>query len=127
MGISETRFKMSKYKFIIHHFKNYFNSLLFPIKAPNCGRNFHAKCKNKLSNTCGINQKVLSDRLNEIRFKQKEMSPKQIEDVQNKYVADQVEKNLTNENNTVKNACKMSFKDFKIIKLIGRGSFGQVS
>lgn len=95
-------------------------------QTPSCGRNFHAKCKNKLSNTCGINQKDLSDRLNEIRFKQKIMSPKQIEDVQNKYVADQVEKNLTNENNNVKNACKMSFKDFKIIKLIGRGSFGQV-
>ena len=53
------------------------------------------------------------------------MSPKQIEEVQNQIVADQAIKNSNNENN-VKCIGKMSFKDFKIIKLIGRGSFGQV-
>ena len=79
-----------------------------------------------MSNTCGINQKELSELLNEINGKKKKMSPKQIDDLKKGAANDIQKQNVKNGYETPKNIAKMSFKDFKILKLIGRGSFGQV-
>ena len=73
-----------------------------------------------------MNQRQIVERLNEIKIRKSiKLSPEEVDERKRKEMTAQINE-FKKPQNGIDAAGKMSFKDFKIIKLIGRGSFGQV-
>uniref|UniRef100_A0A4W4G397 Protein kinase C n=1 Tax=Electrophorus electricus TaxID=8005 RepID=A0A4W4G397_ELEEL len=80
------------------------------LKCEECCMNVHHKCKKKVANLCGVNQKLMAEALAMIESTQPSFS----EDVEPLYAVPRKEQH------------KFTLDDFTLHKMLGKGSFGKV-
>lgn len=129
------RFKV--YNYMSPTFCDHCGSLLWGLvkqglKCEDCGMNVHHKCREKVANLCGINQKLLAEALNQVtqRSSRKLDSPESVGIYQGLEKKTDVSKSDVLDNKTYgkiwegSNRCRI--ENFTFQKVLGKGSFGKV-
>uniref|UniRef100_A0A8K9UNE6 Protein kinase C n=1 Tax=Oncorhynchus mykiss TaxID=8022 RepID=A0A8K9UNE6_ONCMY len=79
------------------------------IKCEDCSMNIHHKCQKKVGNLCGINQKLLSEALNQVKANEKLWEGGKVPAPTN-----------------ITPTIHLTIDDFVFHKVLGKGSFGKV-
>lgn len=130
------RFKV--YNYMSPTFCDHCGSLLWGLvkqglKCEDCGMNVHHKCREKVANLCGINQKLLAEALNQVtqRSSRKLDSPESVGIYQGfEKKTDVSRTNIPDHHGTYgkiwegSNQCRL--ENFTFQKVLGKGSFGKV-
>lgn len=130
------RFKV--YNYMSPTFCDHCGSLLWGLvkqglKCEDCGMNVHHKCREKVANLCGINQKLLAEALNQVtqRSSRKLDSPESVGIYQGfEKKTDASRTNIPDHHGTYgkiwegSNQCRL--ENFTFQKVLGKGSFGKV-
>uniref|UniRef100_A0A4W5NSD2 Protein kinase C n=1 Tax=Hucho hucho TaxID=62062 RepID=A0A4W5NSD2_9TELE len=87
------------------------------IKCEDCSMNIHHKCQKKVGNLCGINQKLLSEALNQVS--QKSISRSESNKSQSTDIGIYQDFNKSP-------GIHLTINDFVFHKVLGKGSFGKV-
>ncbi|EDL88987.1 protein kinase C, delta, isoform CRA_a [Rattus norvegicus] len=130
------RFKV--YNYMSPTFCDHCGSLLWGLvkqglKCEDCGMNVHHKCREKVANLCGINQKLLAEALNQVTQKasRKPETPETVGIYQGFEKKTAVSGNDIPDNNGTygkiwegSNRCRL--ENFTFQKVLGKGSFGKV-
>lgn len=130
------RFKV--YNYMSPTFCDHCGSLLWGLvkqglKCEDCGMNVHHKCREKVANLCGINQKLLAEALNQVTQKvsRKPETPETVGIYQGFEKKTAVSGNdIPDKNGTYgkiwegSNRCRL--ENFTFQKVLGKGSFGKV-
>lgn len=119
------RFKVNNY--MSPTFCDHCGSMLYGlfrqgVKCQECGIDCHHKCEKFISNLCGINQKIMAELLGSVKLSSKQDS--NTTNVAKLHISSgSGSDDQKTEENSLKN---YSPDDFNFLRILGRGSFGQV-
>nr|BAE25785.1 unnamed protein product [Mus musculus] len=130
------RFKV--YNYMSPTFCDHCGSLLWGLvkqglKCEDCGMNVHHKCREKVANLCGINQKLLAEALNQVT----QRSSRKLDTTESVGIYQGFEKkpevsgsDILDNNGTYgkiwEGSTRCTLENFTFQKVLGKGSFGKV-
>ncbi|XP_031218911.1 protein kinase C delta type isoform X1 [Mastomys coucha] len=129
------RFKI--YNYMSPTFCDHCGSLLWGLvkqglKCEDCGMNVHHKCREKVANLCGINQKLLAEALNQVtqRSSRKLDKTEPVGIYQGFERKSEVSESTDSDSDTYSKIWEGStwctLENFTFLKVLGKGSFGKV-
>uniref|UniRef100_A0A673ZNZ3 Protein kinase C n=1 Tax=Salmo trutta TaxID=8032 RepID=A0A673ZNZ3_SALTR len=94
------------------------------IKCEDCSMNVHHKCQKKVGNLCGINQKLLSEALNQVSQVRSESNKSESTDIG--IYQDFNKSPGADPSGDITPTIHLTIDDFVFHKVLGKGSFGKV-
>ncbi|KAM4882444.1 protein kinase C delta type [Thomomys bottae] len=128
------RFKV--YNYMSPTFCDHCGSLLWGIvkqglKCEDCGMNVHHKCREKVANLCGINQKLLAEALNQVSQRSSRKLESEHVGIYQGFQKKPGHSEADSPDNGTygkiwEGSTKCSIENFTFHKVLGKGSFGKV-